>query len=167
MRWICRAAGVVLMMALTDVAAGEAFEERSVTVTEEGRQVAFRYRLLRPAATRASHCPPPAARSRPAGPHLNPEGGHQHLWLRCGAPTPMTPPMIAHPALWPRNPPNPMNPPTQWGSPPPQNPHPAPPPTTRHDQCSTQTTHEANDSLRIPKRRNGQKHLTINRTATS
>jgi predicted peptidase len=44
------AAGVMLMMAFTDGVAGEAFESRSVAVTEEGRQVEFRYRLLRPAA---------------------------------------------------------------------------------------------------------------------
>ena len=43
-------AGVVLMMTLTDGVAGDAYEERTVTVEEEGREVDFRYRLLRPAA---------------------------------------------------------------------------------------------------------------------
>ncbi len=49
MRCFFQAMGVVLMMAATGQAATEAFEERTVTVQEEGRNVEFRYRLLRPA----------------------------------------------------------------------------------------------------------------------
>lgn len=49
MRSLRRATGVVLMMAAGQ-AGGEAFQERTVVVTEAGRGVDFDYRVMRPAA---------------------------------------------------------------------------------------------------------------------
>ena len=44
------ATGAMLMMAVASGAVPEGFEERKVSVSEDGRAVEFRYRLMRPAA---------------------------------------------------------------------------------------------------------------------
>jgi hypothetical protein len=49
MRWLRWATGLVLMMTAGQAGA-DVFQERTVTVTEEGREIEFRYRVLRPAA---------------------------------------------------------------------------------------------------------------------
>lgn len=49
MGWLRCAMGVALLLAAGE-AGTDAFQERSVAVTEEGRDVEFRYRLMRPAA---------------------------------------------------------------------------------------------------------------------
>lgn len=49
MQWLRWATGVVLMLAAGEARA-DAFEERTVAVMEEGREVEFRYRLMGPAA---------------------------------------------------------------------------------------------------------------------
>lgn len=49
MRWLRWATGVVLMM-VAGQAGADAFQERTVVVTEAGRGVEFHYRVMRPAA---------------------------------------------------------------------------------------------------------------------
>ena len=51
--WRCQAVGAMLMMVAACEAAPDAYEERTVSVSADGRDLEYRYRLMRPAAVEA------------------------------------------------------------------------------------------------------------------